>query len=279
MLAATVIQYSVPALVSGNTSATRSSTTTLNPRWRSETAAIQVSSPEAFRRREGAAQRGQHGEEGGTRVRVDHAALPTTGEHPGHEEQHEHEDDEQQQPLDEARQLPGEHRALSEPARGAADDGQHTTDEGDDRAEGGPVRNGDGAEATALDDDVETVDHRDGGHAPAEAAHDPAGGRHLRHGHDDDREAEQEQVEAEAGDPERVDEEVERGLVGVGAVVEHERRPRQVGADDRQHTGRDAQRGGDRRQPGDHARTRSVSPKKPCGRNTSTPISTTKIQT
>ena len=47
MLAATVIQYSVPAWVSGSSSAQASSTTTLNTRCRSDSAATQPSRPEA----------------------------------------------------------------------------------------------------------------------------------------------------------------------------------------------------------------------------------------
>ena len=47
MLAATVIQYSVPAAVSGSPSAMASSTTTLNMRCRSETVEIQPSRPDA----------------------------------------------------------------------------------------------------------------------------------------------------------------------------------------------------------------------------------------
>jgi hypothetical protein len=47
MLAATVIQYSVPAWVNGNSSAHSSSAPMLNRRWRSDSAATHVSSPAA----------------------------------------------------------------------------------------------------------------------------------------------------------------------------------------------------------------------------------------
>ena len=49
MFAATVIQYSLPAAVSGSASAITSMTTTLNTRCRSETVATQVIRPEACR--------------------------------------------------------------------------------------------------------------------------------------------------------------------------------------------------------------------------------------
>ena len=231
--------------------------------------------------RERAAERAQEGEEHRARVDVDHAALPAAGEHGRHEEQHDHEDDEQQNPLDPPGQPPAQGGALPQPARGAAHDGRDAAEQRDDRPQGhrAVVRGRDGAETAALDGDVHAVDDGDRHDAPAEPAHHATRGLHLEHGQDDDGEAEQQQVQPVAGDGERVDEEVERGLVGVRAVVQHERGPRQVRADDRQHAARDAQRRGGGRQPGDHARTRSVSPKKPCGRNTSTTMSTTKIQT
>jgi hypothetical protein len=256
--------------------------------------------------REGAAQCREEGQEDRTRVRVRCTSGAATGERRGHHEQQQHVHHDQHDPLDPRAEPPRPDRPRFDPARPRPELDQHAGQQRDNGPEGHrPVGDGDRTQAAAFDGDEETVDHRDPDDAPGESAQEPASGGHRREGQHERGDAEQQQLQPEAGDPEGSDEVLQRRLVRVWAAVEHERRPRQQRADQCQEAARDTQRSGvraesryeaghsARRRPGGargegrarraggggHARTLSDSPKKPCGRNTSTAMSTTKIQT